>query len=114
MPYTLLSSLHKAMGGAVTDAGELAWTAGQIPEVMKVIQDNGWVILGGDVLDRRQEYTYDNWYYQPDHRICLAQNVKASMDRCVGYVSEYIQNNGDGYLFVLVISNTFVDGCSDQ
>lgn len=108
----LLSQAHKSMNGVVTDNGELAWTAQQTYEIMKLVEDKQWVVLGGDVLTRQFEYTCENWFFQPNHYTTLAQNVDESIFRCCQYISNFVKKNGDGFLFLLTISDAFIHGGS--
>ena len=45
---------------------ELAWKIDDIKPILQWLSSNNKVVLGGDVLDAKKEYTYDNWYYDPD------------------------------------------------
>ena len=97
-------------GGIVTDGGELAWQPEMIQPVLQLVNDNNWIILGGDVLTKSQRHTYDNWYFEVNTQCSLKYNVKASIDQCAQYVSEYIKAHGNDFLFVFVISNDYADG----
>lgn len=107
---SLLLREHKAMGGIMTGSGELAWTKQQVFDLLEIMTERKWIILGGDVLNKWKEYTYDSWHYESNYRIPLEANVKESINSCRRYVTEYSNKNGDDYLFVLVISDTFVEG----
>ena len=90
-----------------THDGQFAWKPEDLPAVMKSVADNSWIVLGGDVLTVCEKYTYDNWFYEPDPTISLAQNVDQSISLCLDYVEEYTQRKGVNFLFTLVLSDTF-------
>lgn len=110
MQENIYVQLHRLLGGVLTESGELAWTSKQIPSIMELTLENDWIILGGDVLTSAQRYAYDNWYYEPNEEKSLEFNVRASILECSQYVSIYVDKNGDDFLFVIVISNTYVSG----
>ena len=81
---------------------ELAWKIDDINPILQWLSANNKVVLGGDVLDRNKEYTYDNWYYNPDDTCSLLINAKNSIEKANEYISDYIATNGVDYYIVLV------------
>lgn len=53
----------------------------------------GLIVLGGDVLNKVGDYTYDNWYYIVDPNISLKDNVIRSIQKCADYSVDYIKRN---------------------
>ena len=102
--------LGKISGGVKTYWGEMVWPTRCIPEILQLAVDNQWIILGGDILDMAQNYTYDNWYYNPDAQMPLDSNVLASVKKAEEYISQYQKRNGDNFLISLTLSNNYVAG----
>ena len=86
-----------------SSTSELAWKIEDFNIVLHWIAQNCRVILGGDVLNDKKEYTYDNWYYNYDHTLTLADNVNNSIVKAKEYISNYIALNGLNYYIVLVL-----------
>lgn len=81
---------------------ELAWKIDDINPILQWLSANNKVVLGGNVLDANKEYTYDNWYYNPDDTCPSLTNVKNSIEKASEYISNYITINGSNYYIVLV------------
>lgn len=90
--------------------GKTAWRALDLPSAMKCVIENDWIVLGGDVLTLSGEFTYDNWYYEPNELLDLTQNVQRSVAVCLEYASKYTIRNGNQFLFSLVLSNSYLTG----
>ena len=90
--------------------GEIAWHSDAIPGLMQLALEHRWIVLGGDVLTLSKEYTYDNWFYEPHHQCSLLQNVQESIQSCEEFINKYIAANGPNYIFVVVFSDSFLDG----
>ena len=71
---------------------------------MHQAMDNGWLVLGGDVITNEGQYTYDNWYYNHNPNLCANDNIELSVRKCLDYVNLYISRNGDMFYYVLVLS----------
>lgn len=106
----LHETLDEISGGVKTHWGEMVWPLRSIPELLKLVMDNQWIILGGDILDTQQNYTYDNWYYNPDPQMSLIFNVTASVEKTKEYISQYCKKNGDDFWISPTISNSYVEG----
>lgn len=94
----------------ITPNGSIAWRASDLPLVMDYVVENGWMVLGGDVLTCLGNYTHDSWYYNPDCSISITQNIKNSVAVCLEYVAKYTKRNGTNFLFSLVLSDSFLAG----
>lgn len=81
---------------------ELAWNIDDIKPILQWLSENNKVVLGGDVLDTNKEYTYDNWYYNPDDTCSSLINSKRSIEKASEYISNYIALNGSDCYIVLV------------
>ena len=92
----------KAMGGIVTSQGETAWKVESVSAIVEIARKYNRIILGGDILTVAGKYTYDNWYYTQDDRVCKRANVEQSIDKCLQYVNNYMQRNGNQFLIVIV------------
>ena len=84
---------------------EQAWNiadALKLLEYFKLRQD---VISGGDILNNKLEYTYDNWFFNPDEEKSKEYNSIQSINIAYEYLKRYIQRNGENYYVVIVIHN---------
>lgn len=92
-----------------TPWGEFAWHVDDIPQAMSTVSLTNSVILGGDVITPKFEYTGDNWFYQPtwllnaEYGPSLQSNIDKSIKCTMEYISKYVSKNGKDYLFVLVV-----------
>lgn len=102
--------LNCLIGGIKITPEEIAFPVQAIPQVLDLVLENQWIILGGDVLTSELKHTYDSWYYLPDANISLTANVKQSVEKCKRYISEYGKRNGEDFLYAFTISNSFVEG----
>ena len=88
----------------IAPSGEQAWSATAVSEIMQQAINNGWLVLGGDVITDKGQYTYDNWYYNPNPNIGIKDNVELSVFKCRDYVNTYISRNQGQFYFVLVLT----------
>lgn len=97
----LSQSLFEKSIGVETGLGifEVAWTYDDVMEVLTQLEKEKIIILGGDVLNKNLEYTYDNWYYQEKDYI-------GSIEYTRNYINSYYQKNGNDFYYVLVIQDT--------
>ena len=61
------------------ESGELAWEIKDANAVIDYIEKKHCVILGGDILYSKKEYTYDNWFYNGASDLSLEENSKISV-----------------------------------
>ncbi len=107
--YQSVNKLLRSIPGGIPVSGEeTAFPAHLVPQVLDIALQNQWIVLGGDVLNKDLQYTYDNWYYDPDMHLSLSNNVANSIQKCNQYISKYIERNGNDFLYVLVISNSYL------
>lgn len=98
---------HYEVGGKVvcarkTAGDEYAWRIGEVPDVIEVLRKEGRVILGGDVLDRDMDYTYDNRYHDSGDP---QNDCEASCGKARAYVQRYLERFGPEYYVVLVVKS---------
>lgn len=89
----------------ITESGEEAWSAAAVVSIMQQAIDNGWVVLGGDVMTDKGEYTYDNWHYDPAP-IPGKADVEPSVRKCLEYIEMYTSRNGDCFRYILVLTQS--------
>ena len=71
--------------------------------VLEWFRAQGRVVLGGDVLDKCKNHTYDNWFYNYDSRLSLIVNVEHSVSKAEKYISRYMSLNGENYYVIFVL-----------
>ncbi len=86
-----------------TACGELAWWASDVPCLLEYAAKENLVILGGDVVTLQGVYTYDNWYYEVTNLQSVKTAIHGSIATAGKYVNDYVQRNGNEFLFVLVV-----------
>ena len=85
------------------ESGEFAWKIKDVTDVIGYIEKKHCVILGGDILDSKKEYTYDNWFYNCASNLSLEENSKISVIKAIEYLSNYKLKNGIDYYVVFVL-----------
>lgn len=103
------NTLLKLHGYVSTDYG-LAWPASSLPTIFNLVNENNWIILGGEVITKNHKHTWDGWSYNPPWNFPLTKNVANSIEKSTSYINTYIQENGDNFLFILTISDAYVAG----
>jgi hypothetical protein len=81
---------------------EMAWKCGDAIEVINYLASKGFAILGGDVYlknDNGFESTYDSWYI---NKSTSQSFVEESRKKALEYISKYLINNGDKYIYSLI------------
>ena len=68
----------------------------------KNMADNGYCILGGDILDLKFAHTYDNWFYEPISHLDNSDNIRNSVATALHYIDMYIKLHGTTYHVSLV------------
>ncbi len=79
---------------------DLVWTYKDVIEVISFLKENGYIILGGDVLTMSKEsidYTYDNWHYDEE-------DSSKSCEYAMNYIQSY--PNKDRYIYCLVFTHS--------
>lgn len=92
-------------------SGEIVWNAEVILNIIAIARKHQRIILGGDILTLEGEYTYDNWYYNPDPNVSTAVNVERSISICTEYVDNYLKRNGNCFLFLIVFEPEDIQTC---
>ena len=70
--------------------------------LIKNMADNGYCILGGDILDLKFAHTYDNWFYEPISHLDNSDNIRNSVAAALHYIDMYIKLHGTTYHVSLV------------
>ena len=81
---------------------EYEWKYKDVLEVIEVLKQNSYCILGGDILNSKLEYTYDNWYFKEYDNMSYAQSVLESANQTIDYIDRYYKRNGNSYYYILV------------
>ena len=81
----------------------LAWKIDDAVDVLRYLANQNLIILGGDILTNRAEYTNDNWYYNTNPNLERIQNVKNGLECSCEYVTWYRQKYGNDFLVLIVV-----------
>ena len=92
------------------DNGTYVFRLCDVNPIMSRCKDEGWIVLGGDILTVEYEYTYDSWFYSPDRSISLQSNVSLSIAKCEDYLMSYSRTHGNSFLCALVLSDKYLGG----
>ena len=84
-----------------TDA-EIAWKIEDALLVLQHLKTVDKIVLGGDILTKELDYTYDNWYYNVESRQELQFNSSLSITLATKYITDYIEKNGTHFFVVFV------------
>jgi len=110
--YTDIISIELLNRAIVYMHGEYkhyCWRYNDIFQVIDCLLSQGYVILGGDVLQNENgiiKYTYDNWYYNIDQNKERNQLIAESKDVALNYLYECNNRYGDDGLYLLVYRKT--------
>ena len=82
---------------------EFAWRYIFAVEIIKVLNDNNYIILGGDVYriddkNRRIFSTEDGWYFNKTNK----NDVIESCGKAITYIENYYCKNGDHFCYSFV------------
>lgn len=78
---------------------EYAWRYSEIIDVINLVSENNLKILGGDVYFFYKDtirVTYDNWFVS-------SKSQEESISYSLKYINEYHNNNGDDYIYSIVV-----------
>lgn len=81
---------------------EEAWRIEDSFEVIKYLTKQNKIILGGDILGKKLQYIYDNWYYEPSESNNRTKNIIDSYNIACQYIQDYIKKNGTDYYVIIV------------
>lgn len=95
----------KTITSVYFSVAETAWHMEDALLVLEYLQGLQKVVLGGDILTKTLEYTYDNWYYEPKPQKNVLFNSKHSIRWAQKYLTRYSKRNGCGYYVVFVVEN---------
>ena len=81
---------------------ETAWMIKDSILILEHFKSQKKIVLGGDILTEKLEYTYDSWYYTVESRQNSEFNVKCSIKAAFEYISNYIRANGNRFYVIFV------------
>jgi hypothetical protein len=89
---------------------EIAWRYENVFDVIDILIQNKYSILGGDVYiikGNEIESTYDNWYIEKSETDNQEAYLIKSRDKAISYIKNYNSNNNNpSIVFVLVYEKT--------
>lgn len=81
---------------------ETTWKIEDFPFVLKYLQKLHIIVLGGDILNEKMQYTYDNWYYDIDKDIDYQDNVVNSIEFARDYLTKYTKRYGNCFNVIFI------------
>lgn len=66
-------------------------------QYIEMVRKSGEIILGGDVLDEHGDYTYINWFFQPNSKDTASSD---SCDHAKEFITGLVHRDKYQYLFV--------------
>ena len=66
-----------------------------------IFEEKNFTILGGDVLNRNEEYIYASWNYEIDLTLSPMENARSSCQKAVTYISSLENKEICSYILVL-------------
>ena len=81
---------------------EKAWRLEDSLEVLKKINKQRRIILGGDILNKNLQHNYDSWYYESLENDTIIKSVKDSYVKACEYIQAYIKKNGKDFYVIIV------------
>ena len=81
---------------------ETAWMIEDSILILEYLKSKKKIVLGGDILTEKLEYTYDSWYYNVESSQNSESNVKCSIKVAFEYISNYIRANGNSFYVIFV------------
>lgn len=74
-------------------------------EVLTLLQhimtNEHMMVLGGDVLNEEDQYTYENWFYSYSDSLSRKENMMKSCDEAMKYISNLSEPHKYHYIVVL-------------
>jgi len=80
---------------------EIGWKFDDVVKVLDVIKEKEMTVLGGDVYGLNGYeviITYDSWSFS-------GSNFIKSFEKASEYINNYYKNNGDNFIYALIVSN---------
>ena len=84
---------------------ETAWLITDAILVLQFLKKNNQIVLGGDILTKKLEYTYDSWYYNVSTNQNYEYAMECSIKFATEYISDYIDANGDTFYVIFVVKD---------
>jgi len=87
--------------------GEYVLTYAELLRLLQYIKENECaVVLGGDVLNEKDQYLYANWWYNSDDALSQTENIHRSCDEAMRYVKSLSAPQEKHYIAVLTNRET--------
>jgi len=112
MHNELLSCVSKELKNKATylekilGVKEYAWEYSVAKEVIACLAENGFEILGVDILRKIEdslEYDFpNNWYRNPDKTKTNTENISISCEKAISYIEDFHRRWGDDFLYVII------------
>ena len=83
------------------DVYEIGWKFDDVIKVLDIIKEKEMMVLGGDIYGLNGDeviITYDSWSFS-------GSNFIKSFEKASEYINNYYKNNGDNYIYTLVVAN---------
>ena len=80
---------------------EIGWKFDDVIKVLDIMKEKEMVVLGGDVYGLNCYeviITYDSWSFS-------GSNFIKSFEKASKYINNYYKNNGDNFIYTLVVVN---------
>ena len=80
---------------------EIGWKFDDVIKVLDIIKEKEMVVLDGDVYGLNGYeviITYDSWSFS-------GSNFIKSFEKASEYINNYYKNNGDNFIYTLIVSN---------
>ena len=81
---------------------EYAWKKNEAEKILRILRSKKIAVLGGDVYkvsNNGVERTYDSWFINNDG---TPDFIEKSITKAELYITDYANDNGEQYLYVLV------------
>ncbi len=100
-----IDMVKKSISLKMNGINDLAWYGKDALEAIEFLSNCGTLILGGDVYiisEQKIKLTYNNWYYIPVESKTHQENIDAAKEHAVSYIQDFMQKNGNDYLYSIV------------
>ena len=99
-------SKSKKINPILIKSNEYAWQIKHVNLVMNYLFENDMIILGGDILNKDLNYTYDNWFYEPCKN--NLEDLKKSHEVSINFIKNYTKIHGENFLVVFVVKKASI------
>ncbi len=99
---------HSAVSLEHMRLSEYAWKRDDALSAIHELAEQGYAILGGDVLIKSADgmtHTYDNWYFNRSEEMPWKEFILKSREYAVSYIKRYSEKNKGDYYYVIVFTD---------